>query len=216
MDLKDFKAHIKGEAPKDTTKGVKVQEDGLKRPPTPKLIGLWLARYAQTQGIPFVVDDKNRALVNAICQYFAASKAFPGDLQKGLLISGPVGVGKTYLMAMASFMPLGRTNYAVMDVRKIVTEYSELGPSILNHYSNLEGICLDDLGQEHEGISYGQRADVLGQILSSRYNRFAFNKTHITTNLDFAQLSSKYGGRIADRFLQMFNILEVGGESRRQ
>ena len=39
--------------------------------------------------------------------------------------------------------------------------------------------------------------------------------THITSNLTLSGIKKRYGPRVEDRFIEMFNIIELGGDSRR-
>src|SRR5688572_20532865 len=46
----------------------------------------------------YVIDDDNEDIITNLCLYFTSEPAFKGDLKKGLLLVGGVGIGKSTLM----------------------------------------------------------------------------------------------------------------------
>ena len=74
----------------------------------------------------------------------------------------------------------------------------------------------DDLGAEREASNYGKE-DIFIRILEFRYEEFKHReiKTFITTNYTLQDVKKRYGIRVYDRFKEMFNFIELDGESRR-
>lgn len=198
----------------------------------------------------FKLDDHNASIIHALCYYFLNDPEFENmtipnadgssspmklKLNKGLLISGGVGVGKTKLMQMFAvnkrqvFEVLKARDLAALFVRKgeqggyeMIEQFSTVHkPELIKHEDNLWqeriGLCIDDVGTEDEKVSFGNRSNVIAEIIDGRYSnqRLVRCMTHITTNLGINGIKQKYGDRIASRLLEMFNVIELGGNDRR-
>jgi len=152
------------------------------------------------------------------------------SLKKGILLSGPVGCGKTSLMTLIKeFFPKEK-QYAVKSVREITFEFEKDAFQVINRYSKLafcnppfslinKAFCFDDLGIEHPMKYYGNECNVMAEILLSRYDLFIQKGilTHITTNLSASELESMYGSRVRSRMREMFNLVafEKGAKDKR-
>lgn len=185
-------------------------------------------------GSGFILDETNHPAIKALCYYFANDKKFEKidpsySLDKGLCLSGPVGTGKTTLMSI--FAQNKRASFQVMSCRRVADMYSNIGPEFLHTYSrplnvpssldtfyqNKIGVCFDDLGTENTRSHYGDKANVMQDILLNRYdNGTAKIYTHITTNLSADQIEQYYGPRVRSRMREMFNAIEIGGNDRRK
>lgn len=177
------------------------------------------------------IDESNAEIALNLCRYFTRNKLFNGDLNKGLLIVGGVGVGKTTLM---QFFQRNQTfSYRVVSCRDIETDFSMEGDkSVLYCSSNIEiavnsnpfghkeiGFCFDDLGTESNAKHYGKEKNVMAEIILNRYdNQLHMCSTHITTNLTAEQIKQQYGTRVTDRMKEMFNIItfDKNAKSRRR
>lgn len=172
----------------------------------------------------FDVDDENQIIVKNLCCYFTDDSRFRGDLNKGLLLFGGVGTGKTTLMNF--FRRNQKASYRVMSCREIESEFSSEGEKAVQNCSyNIDiaenpfcqtsiGLCLDDLGTETNGKFFGKEKNVMAEILLNRYQNVALIYTHLTTNLSMDEIISQYGDRVADRFREMFNIIEFSAEAK--
>ena len=85
------------------------------------------------------------------------------------------------------------------------------------------GICFDDLGQEIPKGNWGDKSDVMVDVISRIYSSKQFNVEHnrfsdfhFTSNLSGQAFESRYGDMIRDRLREMFNVIIVPGESRRK
>lgn len=171
------------------------------------------------------VDEDNRNIVIQLCKYFSQDKSFNGDLSKGLLLAGGVGVGKTTMMHF--FMKNQVQSYRMESCREIESKFSTDGEQFVYYCSWMipiatnsdpfghqsVGICFDDLGTEANAKHYGKEKNVLAEIILNRYdNKLPFTATHITTNLTAKDIAIQYGSRVTDRMRQMFNIIEFGTE----
>ena len=142
------------------------------------------------------------------------------SLKKGILLTGPVGCGKTSLMSLIKgFFPKEK-QYSLKSVREITFEFEREGFKVINRYSNLSfcnppfsqvnrAFCFDDLGIEQPIKYFGNECNVMAEILLSRYDLFIQEGvlTHITTNLSASELESMYGSRVRSRMREMFNLV---------
>lgn len=165
-------------------------------------------------------DDSNILIIENLCYYFSDDKLFEGDLNKGLLLVGGVGIGKTTIMQF--FKRNQKASYRVMSCREIESDFSAEGEKSVQYCSyNIPiainaspfghqeiGFCFDDLGTEANAKHYGKEKNVMAEIILNRYdNNIPFPCTHITTNLTAAQIKEQYGTRVTDRMKEMFNII---------
>lgn len=182
-------------------------------------------KYYENLGKNFMVDNNNKSFLNMIYLYFSNDIKFQteigGDLRKGLFIFGPVGVGKTSSLEIIRKISLSKNIKQLWFLRKstqeIVSEFnaSEKREMVIQKY--IKGLMMfDDLGSEIQGSNYGKE-DIFIRILEMRYNQFIEKgiKTHITSNYNFDQLKKRYGVRVYDRLKEMFNFIEIKGDSRR-
>lgn len=178
-----------------------------------------------------VVDNDNRDIIHQMCWYFAGEKTFPGDLNKGLLLMGGVGIGKSTLMQF--FIKNQVRSYRIISCREIESKFSTDGDDIVKQCSYLQpvatnsdpfghkeiGLCFDDLGTEANAKHYGKEKNVMAEIILNRYdNQIDFRATHITTNLNAERIKNEYGARVTDRMREMFNVIEFPdtAQSRRK
>lgn len=90
---------------------------------------------------------------------------------------------------------------------------NERDPSVLKLRIETGNIYLDDVGTEPKFFSQ----ELIGDFLQQRYIKEKENsyRTFITSNSSIAELSSRYGIQVEDRFREMFNIIKWEGDSRR-
>jgi len=143
------------------------------------------------------------------------------NLRKGILLTGPIGCGKTSLMQLICYFFPRETQYQVKPTREISFEFEKDGFAVINQYSKGSFVryanmpflpkvyCFDDLGLEHTPRYYGNECNVMAEILLNRYDFFVSKRmlTHITTNLSASELESIYGNRIRSRMREMFNLI---------
>lgn len=164
-------------------------------------------------------DRKNARLSDSMMEY---ANQFPECLkmQKGLLLYGPVGTGKSYYAAcianqvidngykakMTSFSRLTDTLQGMFGGRQ---EYIDS----LNDYHLL---VIDDLGAERNSSS-GYMQEIIYDIIDSRY--LAGLPLIVTTNLTAGELKNPQDvryQRIYDRILERCHPVEIDGVSRRR
>ena len=138
------------------------------------------------------------------------------DLNKGILLSGPIGCGKTSIMHLLKPFTSNHSDYKIKTCREISFEFAKNGFDAINKYtlkqnyqSRLSGYCFDDLGAEQQIKHFGNDCNVMAEVLISRYEQFVENHsiTHLTSNLSASEIEMLYGNRLRSRMRNMFNLI---------
>lgn len=167
------------------------------------------------------LESQKMALL--MCQQFV--KEYP-NLDRGLLLMGPVGVGKTHL-AVSVVKELIRTKEArclfydfrdllkeIQDSYNPVSQRTEL--HILQPVYETEVLVLDELGAA-KPTAWAQ--DTMTQIINTRYNHKRL--TIFTTNyLDRSTsgeetLTERVGERLRSRLYEMCKMIQIVGSDYR-
>ena len=171
-------------------------------------------------GERFRIYKEDRGILLKLCNYiikdYDSCKKDGIDPNKGLLLSGPVGCGKTSLMRLLKFLVPYQKPYSVIPSRNIVFGFNHIGFKVIEDYGNGQYFCFDDLGVEPTGRHYGKDCNVMGEILLSRYELFVNHniRTHCTTNLNAKELEERSGKRVRCRMRQMFNLVAFEKDSK--
>ncbi len=171
-------------------------------------------------GKKFKIYHEDRDIIYRLCLYTIRDRKrceqLGIDTEKGILLSGPVGCGKTSLMKLLKFMVPHQRPYAVIPCRNIVFGFNHLGYKVIHDYGDAQFYCFDDLGVEPDGVHFGQECNVMGEVLLSRYELFmdSKRKTHATTNLNAQELEERYGNRVRSRMRELFNLIAFHKGSR--
>ncbi len=124
----------------------------------------------------------------------------------GVLLSGPAGVGKTWLLDL-----LGARLRPVSEIM----DYGLRDLHIWYDWTDGREVVIDDLGAEAIVNDYGTKEDLLKLVIAHRAERQK-GRTSITTNLTAAQIAARYGDRTLSRILGMCRPHTLGGASRRR
>lgn len=179
---------------------------------------------AQTQtppNRPYYVLDQNKEVLNQLLYYFNSDETFSGDFNKGIMLRGNVGSGKSCFMRIFQLMNLKPLIYK--PCKDVAAEYSEGGFKEIRKYGKgsirffgerkeLVTFCFDDLGTEYNSKFYGNESNVMADIIHERYELFKTEGllTHFTTNLTRTETKEKYGDRILSRLEEMCNFITLG------
>tara|TARA_R110002167_G_scaffold318488_2_gene524118 strand:- start:14250 stop:14909 length:660 start_codon:yes stop_codon:yes gene_type:complete len=164
-------------------------------------------------GKKFKIFEEDRDILFKLCNYYikdeANCKKLNIDINKGVLLSGPVGSGKTSFIKLLRHIVPHYKSYEVIPTRNITFAFNNIGYSIIENYGDKQFYCFDDLGVEPTGRYFGKDCNVMGEILLSRYDLFLSHKvkTHATTNLNAKELEERYGNRVRSRMRQLFNLV---------
>jgi hypothetical protein len=205
----------------------------LFEPFTPKtLVQFCSDFFIERYGKEFDIHENNRKLVEWLALYFTGNPEFERggfSLQKGILLMGNVGRGKTALMQF--FQKNKKGCYAVKSCADIADDYGVYKGEIAQVYSSLIekavndqafffqrhiGYCFDDLGTEEIKNDFGNKKNVMADILMAIYNKKQYANFHITTNLSAEEIEQRYGSRIRSRLREMFNTFELPGVDMRK
>lgn len=132
------------------------------------------------------------------------------DLSKGILLSGPIGCGKTSLMFLLNYFIEHNQKHLIKSTREINAEIHKEGMDVIQKYAKKhKTICFDDLGVEATTKYYGNDCHTMAEILLGRYELQIHQniKTHATTNLNADELEKIYGNRVRSRLRSMFNLI---------
>ncbi len=171
-------------------------------------------------------EDKHTVFL-LLCYFLQDTIAAPQlgiDFSKGILLTGPVGCGKTTLMHLMKFIAqVPGQNFITKSCRDISFEFIEDGYSVIHRYSKFPSLgssipkpfCFDDLGTESSLKYYGNECNVMAEILLSRYDLFVSSNliTHLTTNLSASEIEENYGNRMRSRMREMFNLIAFNKNS---
>ncbi|WP_010136762.1 P-loop NTPase family protein [Ochrovirga pacifica] len=171
-------------------------------------------------GKNFKIYEEDEVVLYKLCIYFIrdfeACAKLNIDPNKGILLSGPVGCGKTSLMKLLRHIVPHQKSYELIPARNITFAFNNIGYKTIQEYGNSNFYCFDDLGVETTGRHFGKDCNVMGEILLSRYDLFLQRKirTHATTNLNAQELEERYGNRVRSRMRQLFNLIAFDKESK--
>lgn len=199
-----------------------------------------LKDYVLKNNPAFKVDDQSRKIFNLLALYFTNSPEFETQpefeskgysLKKGILLTGPVGVGKTELLRV--FRKNKRQCFHLISVYEIEAACQEKGveyfQSYIRHvpgwggsekvfFQNKIGWAFDDLGRESIVFDFGNKSDVISKIIQTRYllkDEVPFSGLHVTTNLTPAEIEDRYDYAVRSRLREMFNYITIEGKDRR-
>lgn len=190
---------------------------------------VWLQHHGtRIYGNQFKLYQQDKAVIYLLLCYFLkddiAAPQLDLDLTKGLLLTGPVGCGKTSLMHLMKFLVPAEQSFRVRSSREIAMAYSMHGYEVLQQYTRSSfnpysrapvTWCFDDLGTEPMVMYYGNECNTMAQILLSRYDHYIYDGmlTHITTNLTSQEIENRYGYRVRSRIREMLNLICFSGVS---
>lgn len=145
------------------------------------------------------------------------------SLNKGIFLQGPVGVGKTSLIRIFREILHQESKFQLKPCRDVSFEFSKEGADVIFKYSKHcfkkdytpRTVCFDDLGLEPNASFFGIKANIMREIILSRYDMFISNRmiTHFTTNFDVDEIEANYGFEVRSRIREMCNVISFHKDS---
>lgn len=149
-----------------------------------------------------------------------------GRVEKGLLLLGPVGVGKS-TVAGAVAVDCGEPTLArYLETRVLVNDQLQFwreqgqGPSPLDKAVDKTLLVLDDLGVERDmDVARDVVAELVERRHARRHEQTRSGKPRsmvVTANLVYDEVVKRYGERIASRLMELTRPVPIGGQDRRR
>jgi hypothetical protein len=188
---------------------------------------LLAAKLREAEALGLRYEGPARQVLEQLAWYFSDDGGLPlpnGPApDKGLLLAGPVGCGKTTLLRL--FMRNPAQKFGVVSTRTVASAYQTTGapglaPYLTAHHTG--GVVFDDLGTEPTSVlHFGTACNPMAEALLARYDEFQAGRlpgiyTHLTTNLPVGapsdapgtlSLYGLYGQRVVDRIREMFTLI---------
>jgi len=179
----------------------------------------------EPQGAPNSEENNLQRMALLICNRFV--KEYP-NVDRGLLITGPCGVGKTHLavallkelikqkMVPCLFYDFRDLLKEIQDSYNPISETSEM--RILAPIYEAEVLVLDELGAA-KPTAWVQ--DTMMQVINNRYNQkkitiFTSNYLDSSTSSTEETLAERVGIRLRSRLFEMCKLIEIRGSDYRQ
>ncbi len=148
-------------------------------------------------GNKFRIFKQDKSVLFKLCNYIIRDKEncekLGIDINKGILLTGPVGCGKTSLMKILRHLTPHIKPYQVIPTRSITFGFNHIGYKTIQDYGNEKYFCFDDLGVEPTGRHYGK-------------------------NCNAQELENRYGNRVRSRMRELFNLIafDKGSKDKRR
>jgi len=140
------------------------------------------------------------------------------DARKGVALLGNIGTGKTILMKYMAYL----FDVAVFSIPNLATIYSTDGPEdfwarVTDKTYVGKDMILDDVGAEQDTKRYGVAFPIV-DLIYRRYDiwKASGHRLWLSSNLTGAEISQRYGPRIADRLKEMCHVIPAIGPSMRK
>lgn len=188
----------------------------------------WIEKKGiELYGNHFKILETDYQIIYKLIAYFLKDEQtcfqYNINLNKGILLSGPIGCGKTSIMNIMKYLTPIEHKFFVKPCRDISFEFIQDGYLVIHKYSKgklyesePKTICFDDLGTESNLKYYGNECNVMAEIILSRYDVYIAKRiqTHITTNLSASEIETQYGNRVRSRMRELFNLIAYDNNSK--
>lgn len=178
--------------------------------------------YKQWQELIF--NDTTAPLIKTLCFKLSHDDRYETEMgfsfKKMLVIRGPVGLGKSWLISLVAQNPVCAVQIITMG--EIVKSVKATGDFTGLKFGTHSLIYIDDVGTEYDKTDkighYGTTVNWFASWFEEMYakNKMDLRKVIISTNDNFDILEQKYGFRVRDRMAEVCDVLEVEGESMRR
>ena len=185
----------------------------------PDIVSKLFNTYCRLFYPDYKIDESNQAVIN-----YLINIAVKKSDKRGIIIRGNVGSGKTLLaLIWVSFLQNVFNEYEFCRYYtpvNIISQFMEAGYDFFTWSTGML-LLIDDIGINTENNYYGNKVNIIEQIIYSRYELFKRNPditTICTTNLIYKDMVELYGERVMSRLNEMTNWndgLLVGNDRRK-
>jgi DNA replication protein DnaC len=162
----------------------------------------------------FRVNEHNKRMFETVKAWVESCTK---EQDRGLLLGGTIGTGKTHLMyamgrelARRGRWPVYKNFASVCIEMKNAWREKESGTYLKEMMQEADILLLDDLGAEmREKTEQGWVTEMVYELVEVRYNDML--PTVIATNLAMSEIATRYTGRVASRLAEMSVALWVEG-----
>lgn len=171
----------------------------------------------QRSGKP-IMDDFTMKNIGKVAKWLT------GNYKPGLLLYGSVGNGKTTMArAICTLIGILYSSARFVNERTVVTSVSALNLAKIakdeaDKYDSLKNadlLFVDDVGCEPAVVKvWGNEVSPVTELIYHRYDLQKF--TIMTSNLGDKDFDDRYGGRVADRLIEMFDRIYYDSKSYRK
>jgi hypothetical protein len=201
-------------------------------------LGQYLFPYFKIHPIDIPVIEK-------LCIYFLGSEKKSREIglpqNKGLLLFGNVGVGKTNLLQLIPLIKSTNNSIPAHNADQLAQNYTIEGAAALKVINFNRSFILDDIGSDRSVRNYGNTTEVIADIIKKfadkknelvdsnmvrKYGagfhqkntsiRTVISKNvvvHATTNCDADTIRNRYDERTISRMNQLFSVLNFDVDS---
>jgi DNA replication protein DnaC len=162
----------------------------------------------------FKLDENNKPKI-ALCFDWVIGNVDIG-LNKGLLLRGDVGTGKSAIMKacrkLCEKLYTGiYTRYATADeISRLFKDSSEDSDRKLNNLLTARILFIDDIG--YEALKVFDHYPIM-EVIRDRYDKKRI--TCITTNMSMEEMAERYNKSFEDKISEMCFIIKFEGNSKR-
>jgi predicted ATPase len=180
-------------------------------------------------GEKFNVPKEHAVIITNLLKYFTGNKG-EYNLDKGIYLHGGFGAGKTTLFRIIRSLlahiavtdPYGKrinpNGFLITSIENIIETYKNDGNLEYFGYSRETTpihLCINEFGKKVNDKIYGTDAnEIINSLFMIRYELFQNGKlTHVTSNFHPKQIQIE--SILIDRMIEMFNFIELKGNSLR-
>lgn len=189
--------------------------------------------YLGKQMFPDFSIGSSQNIYKQIYQKFVDGCKYPEKKDKGFIIVGDIGVGKTTCMKIfhRMFKSTERKFRWITSstLNDMLSEYTLLEIKEFYGKKCLCDLMIDDVGLVAAQKNYGNVVNVISEIIMERYDLFISHgyRTYFTSNLmdrlapednpqNLPTLETVLGNRVVDRMVEMCDLITWQGDSLRK
>lgn len=172
-------------------------------------------------GKQYQITEFNKEIITSLIKYFTGNGDI--DLTKGIYLYGDYGTGKTRIFEiirklLAKLFPFNPNGYSIASIEMIVEHYKSEKNLTKYGYNKNDiplNLCINEFGKKMNEKHFGTDVNaIIESLFMIRYELYQQGKiTHVTSNYSPSELN--YPPIIKDRISEMFNFIEIKGESFR-